>query len=85
MVVIYSDDKELAAYEKELESACIVSGVKVLSEGEGEYKGGTVSVTVTHKDGESCARCWRYDDTVGTDKDHPHLCSRCASVVRLNL
>ncbi len=85
MVVVYTDDKKLSAYEKELESACIVSGVKVMSEGEGEYKGGTVSVTVTHKDGESCARCWRYDDTVGTDNEHPHLCSRCASVVRLIL
>ena len=29
--------------------------------------------------GAKCGRCWMYSETVGTVKDHPGICSRCAS------
>jgi isoleucyl-tRNA synthetase len=28
--------------------------------------------------GTKCGRCWMYSETVGTVKDHPEICSRCA-------
>ncbi len=82
-VEIFTDDKEIAALESELAEACIVSEVSV-KQGEGEYKGSTVSVTVTKMDGKACARCWAFAKTVGADSKYPDLCKRCADVVRLN-
>jgi isoleucyl-tRNA synthetase len=29
--------------------------------------------------GVKCGRCWMYSETVGTVKDHPEICGRCAS------
>jgi len=28
--------------------------------------------------GAKCGRCWMYSETVGTVKDHPEICGRCA-------
>lgn len=85
MVDIYTDDESLSALESDLATACIVSGVKVHIGGEGEYKGSTVSVSVSHASGECCERCWAYADSVGSVAEYPHLCRRCAEVVKLNL
>lgn len=82
-VEIFTDDKEIAALESELAEACIVSEVSV-KQGEGEYKGSTVSVTVTKMNGEACARCWTFGNSVGADSKYPNLCKRCAEVIRLN-
>ena len=27
------------------------------------------------------ARCWQYRKDIGTDKDHPEVCGRCAAVL----
>ena len=70
--------------EGELKDVCIVSQAEVKNTGEGEYKGEAVpglSVTVSHTEGEKCARCWSYTHTVGTCEKHPDLCSRCAEVL----
>ncbi len=70
--------------EGELKDVCIVSQAEVKNTGEGEYKGEAVpglSVTVSHAEGEKCARCWSYTHTVGTCEKHPDLCSRCAEVL----
>jgi len=32
--------------------------------------------------GEKCARCWIYDDNLGTDPAHPQACPRCTKVLR---
>jgi isoleucyl-tRNA synthetase len=40
-----------------------------------------VAVTVSVASGEKCARCWKVLPEVGTVKDHPDLCIRCADVV----
>ncbi|MDE6030573.1 MAG: class I tRNA ligase family protein, partial [Oscillospiraceae bacterium] len=85
VVDIYTDDESLCALQSDLATACIVSGVKVHVGGEGEYKGSTVSVSVSHADGECCERCWAYADSVGSVSAYPHLCARCAEVVKLNL
>ena len=31
--------------------------------------------------GEKCVRCWHVRDDVGTDAEHPEVCSRCISNV----
>ena len=28
--------------------------------------------------GAKCGRCWMYQESVGTVKDHPEICGRCA-------
>lgn len=87
MVELYTADPAVAALESDLADACIVSGVKVHAEGKGEFEGSTegLSVTVTRKGGTGCARCWKYDDTVGSDAQYPTLCARCAAVAKLTL
>ena len=70
--------------EGELKDVCIVSQANVLGEGEGEFKGEAVpglSVTVSHAEGQKCARCWSYTNTVGSSEKHPDVCSRCAEVL----
>jgi len=82
MVEIFTNDESVKALESDLADACIVSGVKVNTSGEGEYNGAVCSVTVTKKSGCACERCWKFDDTVGLDSKYPNLCKRCADVIR---
>ena len=82
MVEIFTADESVKALESELADACIVSGVKVSTNGEGEYKGAACSVTVTKKSGCACERCWKFDDTVGSDSKYANLCKRCADVIK---
>lgn len=84
MVEIFTADEGVKSLESELADACIVSGVKVTTVGEGEYKGSACSVTVTKKPGCACERCWKFDDSVGSDAKYPNLCKRCADVIKLN-
>ena len=39
------------------------------------------SVKVRKAEGGKCERCWKYDIKVGTDKNHPTVCARCAAVL----
>ncbi len=32
--------------------------------------------------GEKCPRCWNYKDDIGSDKDHPEVCGRCARAIK---
>ncbi|PWT86263.1 MAG: isoleucine--tRNA ligase [Acidobacteria bacterium] len=36
---------------------------------------------VTRTENQRCDRCWRHLETVGSDREHPGLCDRCAKVV----
>ncbi len=69
--------------EELLPPVLIVSQVEIADAGEGAFTGAVsgLSVTVAHADGEKCARCWVYSDTVGKDAGHPDLCARCAAIV----
>ena len=31
--------------------------------------------------GTKCARCWMYQESVGSVEDHPEICERCAKVL----
>ena len=88
-VTLYADEanyKELSAYP-ELAQAFSVSNVTVKNGADGEYKGAVdgVSVTVEKAASEMCERCWSHDKSVGSDEKFPHLCARCAAVMKLDL
>ena len=40
-----------------------------------------LKIKITHADGEKCERCWKYDK-LGSDPEHPTLCTRCAAVFK---
>ena len=68
---------------KNLAEIFIVSKANLVQSSEGEFKGEQpIAVTVRHASGEKCSRCWIYSDTVGSDSEHPAICSRCASVLK---
>ena len=87
--VVLHCDGELYSFAKsveaELPTVLIVSQVEVVEGGEGTFKGEELPelfVTVSHADGEKCARCWSYGDTVGSDPEHSDICARCAAVLK---
>lgn len=40
-----------------------------------------VQVFAARTSGSKCPRCWQYRKDIGTDKDHPEVCGRCAAVL----
>jgi isoleucyl-tRNA synthetase len=40
-----------------------------------------LSIEILPAQGSKCVRCWMHTTTVGSDKNHPNLCARCAGVV----
>lgn len=75
----------LNKYRKDLAFIFIVSSVKILKEEEARADAYTsdivkgLRVTAGQAKGTKCGRCWMYSETVGTVKEHPGICSRCAS------
>lgn len=57
--------------ESELSTAFIVSEVEIV---EGSS---SLEIKVEKAEGEKCERCWVISKSVGTDSEHPTLCSRC--------
>ena len=39
-------------------------------------------IKVVHADGQKCERCWHWETDVGSDREHPTVCARCAVAVR---
>ena len=76
IIISGAESSALTAYANEIATACIVSQV--------EFKqgGGALEVTVEKADGEKCARCWIYSESVGKDEEHLELCERCSRVVK---
>jgi isoleucyl-tRNA synthetase len=61
--------------EKNLASVFIVSQVEI------QNGSGPLEVKVVKADGKKCARCWRYEITVGEDKTHTEICLRCVGAL----
>jgi isoleucyl-tRNA synthetase len=59
-----------------LQEICLVSHLEIKA-GAGE-----VAVKVAPARATRCARCWKHEESVGQDKEHPELCERCARVVK---
>ena len=53
----------------------------IVSQVERRKGSGSLEVQVEPAAGEKCQRCWKVLTAVGTVKDHPTLCPRCAKVV----
>ncbi len=61
-------------------SAILVDAVE-----EGAYQGQEIeglSIKVNKAVGEKCERCWRFDTSIGEDKEHPTVCGRCAGALK---
>jgi isoleucyl-tRNA synthetase len=80
------DKAYLGKLADELPMLLIVS--QVVIEDVGEIKnaiGGTFArseVLIERADGAKCPRCWNYKTDIGSDGDHPEVCSRCARAVK---
>ncbi len=77
-----SDAELLRSFGNDIPALFIVSAVTVHDGKGGDVAGDRVGVTVSHADGEKCARCWTYSDTVGKDSEHSDLCARCAGILK---
>ncbi len=47
-----------------------------------ESEDGKIKVLIKAADTPKCARCWIHSDTIGNDKNHPEVCSRCAEALK---
>ena len=67
-----------------LPTVFMVSDFELIKGEGGSFKGEVegMSVTATHAEGEKCARCWSFGNTVGADAEHPTICERCAKVIK---
>ncbi|MGF3102488.1 isoleucine--tRNA ligase [Rossellomorea sp. DUT-2] len=88
-VTLYVNDETkalLASIKEDLKQLFIVSafeiGGAVNAAPEHALSLGENNIVVEKAEGETCDRCWVVTSTVGEDKDHPTLCTRCASVVK---
>ncbi|MGM0863618.1 MAG: isoleucine--tRNA ligase [Bacillota bacterium] len=88
-VTLYVNDETkalLGSIKEDLKQLFIVSafeiGGVVNAAPEHALSLGENNIVVEKAEGETCDRCWVVTTTVGEDKDHPTLCTRCASVVK---
>ena len=74
----------LNGYRNDLPFILIVSSVAIEKESDAPAKAYTseivkgLKITAGPAKGAKCGRCWMYQESVGTVKEHPQLCSRCA-------
>lgn len=88
-LVIEADDelkKFLSSFGDGLADLFIVSGCEF-----GKASGGYVyesdvvqglKIAVVKADGGKCERCWKLSVSVGSNNEHPTICTRCAGVVK---
>ncbi|MCM3759376.1 isoleucine--tRNA ligase [Alkalihalobacillus oceani] len=86
-ITIYASGavRQLLSSIPSLEKLFIVSAVKLAGEA-GEAPGEAavfedLAIVVQQAEGETCERCWVVSTTVGSDSEHPTLCSSCAETV----
>ncbi len=78
--------EKLLPYADELKTVFIVSQADLKQEPapEGALAAGTVEglyIGVGRALGEKCVRCWVYDTSVGSNANHPGVCSRCCTAL----
>ncbi|EHT3662439.1 isoleucine--tRNA ligase [Staphylococcus pseudintermedius] len=65
----------------DLHQLFIVSQVELVEDTKGEaYQHGTIEIAKA--DGEKCARCWNYSESLGSVGELDDLCPRCQEVVK---
>jgi isoleucyl-tRNA synthetase len=89
-VVLYAEPalhEFLTKYEKDLAFIFIVSSVRLAKEADAPddaFRGDVVKglrITAAPAKGVKCGRCWMYQESVGTVKEHPAICARCAKAL----
>ncbi len=81
-VTLYANDKEYEFLNENREllmTVFIISDLQIEENSRRDEK--KIGVKVEIAQGEKCERCWKYDVTVGENKEHPTLCHRCAEVI----
>ena len=76
-VIVEMDEEQYEYFkpqEELLMTICIVSALEVVKQEEKKE----TKITIEVAPGEKCERCWMYSETVGEDKEHPHICHRCS-------
>jgi isoleucyl-tRNA synthetase len=90
-VTLYAEPKLfefLKGYNNDLAFIFIVSSVKVAQDAEAPadaYVSEVVKglrIAAGPAKGAKCGRCWMYSESVGTVKEHPEICDRCAGNLR---
>ncbi len=69
-----ADYNFFTSYKDVLGEIFIVSSVII--------KEGDFSVQVKKAQGDKCARCWNWSETVGVDSDHPDVCAKCLRALK---
>ena len=67
--------------ENEVSDLFIVSQVKFANDNLAESEIEGINIAVEKASGEKCERCWKYDEEVGHNHNHPDVCPRCANVL----
>ncbi len=82
-LAVSDEVKNMLTVDEGIEKLFIVSKVNFVDKLEDAYtsEDGTVSVAVKACEDEKCARCWIHSDTVGSNSEHPTVCSRCAEAL----
>jgi isoleucyl-tRNA synthetase len=76
----------LAPYEGDLRTIFITSLARMAPAEEADAETmatemNGLSISVTKSTDEKCQRCWIHDASVGDDREHPEICSRCMSAL----
>ncbi len=69
--------KFISSVNDELAAAFIVSSVNI-AEGDTEE----IKIEIEKANGGKCERCWSISETVGENREHPTLCSRCCEILK---
>jgi isoleucyl-tRNA synthetase len=67
----------LHEFGPELREIFIVSQVSLENTGDPSE----LTIEVGRAEGAKCQRCWVYDPSVGTNKEHPEICQRCLQTI----
>jgi isoleucyl-tRNA synthetase len=77
---------KVAFLDVDLNDIFIVSNARMVETLDGDvYQGKEIeglAIKVTKASGEKCERCWRFDENLGTDPDHPTACPRCTQALK---
>ncbi|WP_462270676.1 isoleucine--tRNA ligase [Desulfobacter sp.] len=80
-------EARVASLAVDLNDIFIVSDARVVDSLDGGdiYQGKEIddlAIKVSKASGEKCERCWRFDENLGTDPDHPTTCPRCTQALK---
>ena len=77
---------KVAFLDVDLNDIFIVSNARMVETLDGDlYQGKEIeglAIKVAKASGEKCERCWRIDENLGTDPDHPTACPRCTQALK---